>query len=46
MAISVRSLESARQATVRICNRAGEPHGQGLLLDLDSLLATAQEQTT
>ncbi len=35
MATTVRSLDAARQATVRICSRDGAHFGQGLLLDLD-----------
>jgi TPR repeat protein len=34
MAFSTGSLEAARRATVRICDRAGRHFGQGLLLDL------------
>ncbi len=35
MSTSVRRLEVARRATVRVCDRAGTHFGQGLLLDLD-----------
>jgi conflict system STAND superfamily ATPase/trypsin-like peptidase len=34
MEAAVRGLESARSATVQVCDRAGTHHGQGLLLNL------------
>ena len=34
MGAAVRGLESARRATVQVCDRAGTHHGQGLLLNL------------
>ena len=35
MATTVRNLETARRVTVRVCDKSGEPSGQGLILTLD-----------